>query len=148
MEELVTVLQHAQSADGAVRSQAEARLQQFAAQSYAGYLVALAGVLASGAQQPETRQLAGVVLKNSVQSTGEAKNVRPAARACLFSQAALIGSDWSAACAGGARAEMAGHGRADSCADQAAVAVHAACRGAAAVATTCACLLHAAFGAS
>ena len=76
MEELVTVLQHAQSADGAVRSQAEARLQHFAAQSYAGYLVALAGVLASSAQQPETRQLAGVVLKNSVQSTGEAKNVR------------------------------------------------------------------------
>ena len=80
MEELVTVLQHAQSADGAVRSQAEARLQQFAAQSYAGYLVALAGVLASGSQQPETRQLAGVVLKNCVQSTGEAKNVRGGAR--------------------------------------------------------------------
>jgi importin subunit beta-1 len=76
MDGLVTVLQHAQSADSGLRTQAEAQLQQFAAQNYAGYLVALAGVLASAAQQPETRQLAGVVLKNSVQSTAEAKNVR------------------------------------------------------------------------
>ncbi len=85
MDELVTVLQHAQSADGGVRSQAEARLQQFAQQNYAGYLIALAGVLASAQQAPEIRQLAGVVLKNSVQSTAEVKNVR--SRLCLlFSQ--------------------------------------------------------------
>ena len=68
-QELTPVLQHAQSADSALRKQAELQLQAYQQQDYAGYLVALVSELANDAKPPETRQIAGLLLKNLLDAT-------------------------------------------------------------------------------
>lgn len=68
-QELTPVLQHAQSADSALRTQAELQLQAYQQQDYAGYLVALVSELANDAKPPETRQIAGLLLKNMLDAT-------------------------------------------------------------------------------
>lgn len=68
-QELTPVLQHAQSADAALRTQAELQLQAYQQADYAGYLVALVSELANDAKPPETRQIAGLLLKNLLDAT-------------------------------------------------------------------------------
>lgn len=68
-QELTPVLQHAQSADSSLRTQAELQLQAYQQQDYAGYLVALVSELANDAKPPETRQIAGLLLKNMLDAT-------------------------------------------------------------------------------
>lgn len=67
--ELTPVLQHAQSADADLRKQAELQLQAYQQQDYAGYLVALVSELANDNKPPETRQIAGLLLKNLLDAT-------------------------------------------------------------------------------
>lgn len=67
--ELTPVLKHAQSADASLRTQAELQLQAYQQQDYAGYLVALVSELANDAKPPETRQIAGLLLKNMLDAT-------------------------------------------------------------------------------
>ncbi|KAL3138275.1 hypothetical protein ABBQ32_006093 [Trebouxia sp. C0010 RCD-2024] len=71
-QELTPVLQHAQSADSSLRTQAELQLQAYQQQDYAGYLVALVSELANDAKPPETRQIAGLLLKNMLDATDAA----------------------------------------------------------------------------
>ncbi len=68
-QDLTPILQHAQSADASSRTLAEKQLQHFQQQDYAGYLVALVSELANDAKPPETRQIAGLLLKNSLDAT-------------------------------------------------------------------------------
>ena len=74
-QELTPVLQHAQSADSGLRTQAELQLQAYQQQDYAGYLVALVSELANDAKPPETRQIAGLLLKNMLDATDAALKV-------------------------------------------------------------------------
>lgn len=67
--DLTPVLQHAQSADAGLRKQAELQLQAYQQQDYAGYLVALVSELANDNKPPETRQIAGLLLKNLMDAT-------------------------------------------------------------------------------
>jgi len=67
--DLTPVLQHAQSADADLRKQAELQLQAYQQQDYAGYLVALVSELANDNKPPETRQIAGLLLKNLMDAT-------------------------------------------------------------------------------
>ena len=67
--DLTPVLQHAQSADADRRKQAELQLQAYQQQDYAGYLVALVSELANDNKPPETRQIAGLLLKNLMDAT-------------------------------------------------------------------------------
>lgn len=78
-QELTPVLQHAQSADSSLRTQAELQLQAYQQQDYAGYLVALVSELANDAKPPETRQIAGLLLKNMLDATDAALKVRTCA---------------------------------------------------------------------
>ena len=73
--ELTPVLQHAQSADASLRTQAEQQLQAYQQQDYAGYLVALVSELANDAKPPETRQIAGLLLKNMLDATDVERKV-------------------------------------------------------------------------
>ena len=75
-QELTPVLQHAQSADASLRTQAELQLQAYQQQDYAGYLVALVSELANDAKPPETRQIAGLLLKNMLDATDVGLKVR------------------------------------------------------------------------
>lgn len=63
-QELTPILQHAQSADAALRTQAELQLSRYQQEDYSGYIVALVSELANDNKPPETRQIAGLVLKN------------------------------------------------------------------------------------
>ncbi|KAH7426527.1 hypothetical protein KP509_10G004800 [Ceratopteris richardii] len=64
--EVTQVLLNAQSADGSVRKHAEDSLKQFQEQNAAGFLLSLAHELANNEKPPESRKLAGLVLKNSL----------------------------------------------------------------------------------
>lgn len=77
---LTPVLQHAQSADATLRKQAELQLQAYQQQDYAGYLVALVSELANDAKPPETRQIAGLLLKNLLDATDAVLKVGSPAR--------------------------------------------------------------------
>ena len=79
-QELTPVLQHAQSADATLRKQAELQLQAYQQQDYAGYLVALVSELANDAKPPETRQIAGLLLKNLLDATDAVLKVSPPPR--------------------------------------------------------------------
>ena len=74
--DLSTTLQSAQSADAHARQQAEAQLQQFQQQDYPSYLLSLATQLSKEQADPATRQIAGVIFKNSVDAPSETKKVR------------------------------------------------------------------------
>lgn len=63
------MLQHAQSADAALRTQAELQLSRYQQEDYSGYIVALVSELANDSKPPETRQIAGLLLKNLLDAT-------------------------------------------------------------------------------
>jgi importin subunit beta-1 len=73
--DLTGVLQNAQSADANARQQAESQLSQFQQQNYAAYLVSLASELNKEQADAATRQIAGVILKNSLDAPSESRKV-------------------------------------------------------------------------
>lgn len=78
--DMTGVLTAAQSGDQAVRTQAEAQLENFRQANYPGYVMALTQELANPQKPPETRQLAGVMLKNLVDAKEDARKAELLAR--------------------------------------------------------------------
>lgn len=64
--EVTQILLNAQSPDGNVRKVAEDSLKQFQEQNLASFLVSLSHELANNDKPPESRRLAGLILKNSL----------------------------------------------------------------------------------
>ncbi|KAF3448056.1 hypothetical protein FNV43_RR08764 [Rhamnella rubrinervis] len=64
--EITQFLLAAQSADARVRTEAESTLRQFQEQNLPGFLLSLSVELANNEKPPESRRLAGIVLKNSL----------------------------------------------------------------------------------
>ncbi|GBF91859.1 importin subunit beta-like [Raphidocelis subcapitata] len=71
--EVTRLLLHAQDPDPAVRHQAEQQIAAFQEQNYAGFLGSLAYELANGEKPPESRRLAGLVLKNNLDAKDDAR---------------------------------------------------------------------------
>jgi importin subunit beta-1 len=68
--DLTAVLQAAQSADSNARQQAEQTLTAASSSSFPSYLASLAGELANGEKPESVRQIAGILLKNALDSPG------------------------------------------------------------------------------
>eukprot|EP00250_Pteridium_aquilinum_P008453 c17955_g1_i1 orf=321-2942(+) len=64
--EVTDILLNAQSPDGSVRNQAEENLKQFREQNYPVFLLSLASELSNNDKPAESRRLAGLILKNSL----------------------------------------------------------------------------------
>ncbi|GBF94393.1 importin subunit beta-like [Raphidocelis subcapitata] len=71
--EVTRLLLHAQDPDPSVRTQAEQQIAYFQEQNYAGFLGSLAYELANGEKPPESRRLAGIVLKNNLDAKDDAR---------------------------------------------------------------------------
>jgi len=71
--ELTQILLNAQSADASLRQAAEEQLRQLQEGSYATFLGELCTELASNDKPPESRRLAGLVLKNALDAKDEAR---------------------------------------------------------------------------
>ncbi|KAI9096802.1 hypothetical protein K1719_025981 [Acacia pycnantha] len=69
--EVTQVLLNAQSIDGNVRKHAEENLKQFQEQNFPGFLLSLSGELASDDKPVDSRKLAGLILKNSLDAKDE-----------------------------------------------------------------------------
>jgi importin subunit beta-1 len=78
MEGLTALLQAAQSADAAVRQQAEATLTGLQQTQYSNVLVGLSAELADPSKPLDSRRLAGLILKNSLDAKEESRKVRTA----------------------------------------------------------------------
>ncbi|KAH7279267.1 hypothetical protein KP509_37G012800 [Ceratopteris richardii] len=78
--EVTQILLNVQSPDGSVRKQAEESLKRFQEQNEARFLLSLAHELANNDKPAESRRLAGLVLKNSL-------NAKDAARKSKLAQA-------------------------------------------------------------
>jgi importin subunit beta-1 len=72
-QEVTQVLLNAQSADGVVRKLAEDSLKQFQEQNLAGFLISLSHELANSEKPPDSRKLAGLILKNSLDAKEAAR---------------------------------------------------------------------------
>lgn len=70
------ILQNAQSPDSNTRNQAEQQLKQYQQQNLASYLLSLATEVANDTKPEHTRQMAGLMLKNSLDAPGLAIKVR------------------------------------------------------------------------
>lgn len=75
--DITALLQSSQSADHSVRSQAEQTLQEFSHTNAPAFLISLSAQLASPDKPSDSRKLAGIILKNQLDSKDEAKKVRP-----------------------------------------------------------------------
>lgn len=75
--DLTQVLQGAQSQDRNVGAQAEQQLKQFETQNVSSYLLSLATELANSSKPLETRQIAGVLLKNALSPPRSDDRVNP-----------------------------------------------------------------------
>lgn len=64
--EVTQILLDAQSVDGAVRKHAEENLRQFQDQNLPAFLISLSGELANDEKRVESRKLAGLILKNTL----------------------------------------------------------------------------------
>ncbi|KIZ03724.1 Importin subunit beta-1 [Monoraphidium neglectum] len=71
--EVTRLLLHAQDPDPGVRGQAEQQIQYFQEQNYSGFLGSLAYELANAEKPPESRRLAGIVLKNNLDAKDDAR---------------------------------------------------------------------------
>ena len=63
----------AQSPDAAVRSQAEGQLKAFSEQNFPGYLFSLSSELTNNAKPADSRRLAGLLLKNTLDAREDAR---------------------------------------------------------------------------
>ncbi|KAJ6822922.1 importin subunit beta-1-like [Iris pallida] len=66
MMDVTQILLSAQSPDGQVRTAAEETLQQFQEQNFPHFLLSLSVELSNDQKPPESRRLAGIILKNSL----------------------------------------------------------------------------------
>jgi importin subunit beta-1 len=73
--EVTQILLNAQAVDGAVRKQAEDNLKQFQEQNLPSFLLSLAGELANDEKPAESRRLAGLILKNALDSKEQHKKI-------------------------------------------------------------------------
>ncbi|MCI20594.1 importin subunit beta-1-like, partial [Trifolium medium] len=73
--EVTQILLNAQAVDGAVRKQAEDNLKQFQEQNLPSFLISLAGELANDEKPVESRRLAGLILKNALDSKEQHKKI-------------------------------------------------------------------------
>ncbi|OVA02769.1 Importin-beta [Macleaya cordata] len=71
--EITQILLSAQSADTNVRTVAEGNLKQFQEQNLPGFLLSLSVELANDEKPPESRRLAGIILKNSLDAKDTAR---------------------------------------------------------------------------
>jgi importin subunit beta-1 len=78
--EVTRLLLHAQDPDPAVRGQAEQQIAYFQEQNYPGFLGSLAYELANAEKPPESRRLAGIVLKNNLDAKDDARKAALVAR--------------------------------------------------------------------
>eukprot|EP00879_Flechtneria_rotunda_P012371 GHRR01012918.1.p1 GENE.GHRR01012918.1~~GHRR01012918.1.p1 ORF type:complete len:702 (+),score=217.59 GHRR01012918.1:232-2106(+) len=78
--EVTQLLLHAQDPDINVRSLAEQKIQQFQEQNYPGFLASLAAELSTAQKPADSRCLAGLVLKNTLDAKDEARKVELQAR--------------------------------------------------------------------
>lgn len=78
--EVTQLLLHAQDPDVNIRTQAESKISQFQDQNYPGFLASLAAELSSTAKPADSRRLAGLVLKNTLDAKDEARKAELQAR--------------------------------------------------------------------
>lgn len=78
--EVTQLLLHAQDPDANVRSIAEQKIQQFQEHDYPGFLASLAAELSNAAKPADSRRLAGLVLKNTLDAKDEARKAELQAR--------------------------------------------------------------------
>lgn len=78
--EVTQLLLHAQDPDANVRSQAELKIQQFQEQNYPGFLASLAAELSNAQKPADSRRLAGLVLKNTLDAKDETRKAELQAR--------------------------------------------------------------------
>jgi importin subunit beta-1 len=78
--EVTQILLNAQSPDGTVRKIAEDNLKQFQEQNLASFLVSLSHELANNDKPPESRRLAGLILKNSLDAKESSRKQELATR--------------------------------------------------------------------
>lgn len=78
--EVTQLLLHAQDADANVRTQAEQQIQQFQEQNYPSFLASLAAELSNIQKPADSRRLAGLVLKNTLDAKDEARKADMQAR--------------------------------------------------------------------
>eukprot|EP00268_Persea_americana_P025727 TRINITY_DN2507_c1_g1_i3.p1 TRINITY_DN2507_c1_g1~~TRINITY_DN2507_c1_g1_i3.p1 ORF type:complete len:914 (-),score=220.66 TRINITY_DN2507_c1_g1_i3:1145-3886(-) len=64
--EITQILLNAQAVDGTIRKHSEESLKQFQDQNLPGFLLALSGELANNDKPAESRKLAGLILKNTL----------------------------------------------------------------------------------
>ena len=74
--DITALLQSSQSPDHAARSQAEQTLQEFSRSNAPAFMVSLSAELANIDKPADSRKLAGIILKNQLDSKDEAKKVR------------------------------------------------------------------------
>ncbi|KAJ7945077.1 importin subunit beta-1-like [Quillaja saponaria] len=73
--EITQILLNAQAVDGSVRKQAEESLKQFQEQNLPSFLLSLAGELANDDKPFESRKLAGLILKNALDSKEQHRKI-------------------------------------------------------------------------
>jgi hypothetical protein len=73
MADITSILQATQSPDGPARAAAEEQLKSAQDSNYAGFLTSLAGEIANEQKPPETRRLAGLILKNALDARDEVR---------------------------------------------------------------------------
>ncbi|CAI8619622.1 unnamed protein product [Vicia faba] len=73
--EVTQILLNAQAVDASLRKQAEDNLKQFQEQNLPSFLFSLAGELANDEKPSESRRLAGLILKNALDSKEQHKKI-------------------------------------------------------------------------
>lgn len=71
--DVTQLLLQAQDPDAVVRNQAEHSIQEFQDKNYPGFLISLAAELGNVNKPPDSRRLAGLVLKNNLDAKEEAR---------------------------------------------------------------------------
>eukprot|EP00873_Tetraselmis_striata_P044487 jgi/Tetstr1/464751/TSEL_009498.t1 len=78
--DISSLLASSQNADAAVRTQAEQALAEFSRTNVPGFLLSLSTELANAEKAPDSRKLAGIILKNQLDAKDEAKRAELTAR--------------------------------------------------------------------
>lgn len=120
--DITTFLQSTQSLNAEQRGNAEQQLRQFEEQQFAVYLVSLASEVANNGKPPETRQIAGVVLKNALSAVTAEKRVGGADGEYACSAAWLTPADATLLGTGEAHYKLEQCSACSKAADQAAIA--------------------------
>ena len=76
--DITSALQNAQNPDPTIRNQAEEQLSSLRSTDPSSYLLSLASELVNNQKPATSRQIAGLLLKNSLDAPSDAKKVSPA----------------------------------------------------------------------